>query len=45
MVGVGGGHGRVFKLLPVDEDDLGLGQLERLVDSGGVGELRALHLA
>lgn len=37
MIGVGGGHGRAFRLLP-GEGDLDVEQLDRLVDNGGVGE-------
>jgi hypothetical protein len=37
MIGVGGGHGRGFRLLP-GESDLDLEQLDRLVDNGGLGE-------
>jgi len=36
MIGVGGGHGRGFRLLL--EDDLDLELLDRLVDNGGVGD-------
>jgi hypothetical protein len=38
MVGVGGGHGRGFRLLPNQEEELDLEQFDRLVDNGGVGE-------
>jgi hypothetical protein len=36
MHGVGGGHGRAFRLLV--EDDIDLDQFDRLVENGGVGE-------
>ncbi len=36
MVGVGGGHGRGFRLR--EAEDLDLDQLDRLVDNGGEGE-------